>query len=134
MSTCLPPAIYVSLHVISCIASSGVIHGPPLDDQPGQLCMMNSKPSRSHSLIACFFNCSHSSLKYFIAPLGIPVPTSKLSTPPIPTCFIASRSSVIPSLVTFPFIQNHSTCGENKAGGSLKFSSVIDALLLSKNW
>src|SRR6185437_5805605 len=39
-------------------------------------------------------------------------------TPPMPTCFIQSRSRRMPSLVILPFIQCHQTRGRAAAGGS----------------
>src|SRR3954447_4020174 len=122
----IPPGTYTSLQVNCCIANSGVIHGPPLDDQPGQLCIVNSRPKRSASFIACFFNSSHSSLKYSIGPFGIPVPASKLKTPPMPIRCIASRSRVIPCFEILPFIQNQKTCGFAEDGGSMKSSSRVE--------
>lgn len=40
-----------------------------------------------------------------------------VSTPPMPTRCIASRSAVMPALVTLPFIQCHHVCGRAEAGG-----------------
>jgi len=39
-------------------------------------------------------------------PTGAPWSVSMMSTPPMPTRFIASKSAVMPSLVIFPFSQN----------------------------
>src|SRR5437868_3055022 len=49
-------------------------------------------------------------------------------TPPIPTRSIASRSAVIPLLVTFPFSQNQNTHGRADGGGRTKFFSKSPAL------
>ena len=114
------PGRCVSLQTSCCIASSGVIQGPPLDDQPGQLCIPNSRPRRAASRIACCLSSSHSGPRYSTGPFGMPVPASKLTTPPSPARFIASRSSVIPSRVTCPFIQNQSAQGRAESGGSRK--------------
>lgn len=59
------------------MALSGVIHGPPLDDQPGQLCIANSNPSRSDSLRVCITSSIHSSLSDSTGPTGMPLPASK---------------------------------------------------------
>ena len=39
-------------------------------------------------------------------PTGAPWSTSMISTPPMPTRFIASRSAVMPLLVMLPLSQN----------------------------
>src|SRR5260221_8391067 len=49
-----------------------------------------------------------------------PMLASNCWTPPMPTRFIHSRSRVIPSRVTLPFIQCHHTRGRAASGGSLK--------------
>src|SRR4051812_19042885 len=45
----------------------------------------------------------------------------------MPSCFIASRSLVIPSRVTFPFIQCHHVCTRAESGGFVKPSSNAPA-------
>ena len=61
--------------------------------------------------------------RYWTGPFGMPVPASKLTTPPMPTRLMASRSSVMPSLVTWPFIQNQRTQGRADSGGWRKAAS-----------
>src|SRR3954463_15393441 len=101
---------------------SGVIQGPPLLLQPAQLCMHISNPSRDASLAAWFIMSSHSSLMYLTGPGGIASVTLNASKPPRPTRFIASRSLVMPSRETFPFIQCHHVCDRADSGGLLKRS------------
>ena len=45
------PVTDVSLQVRSIIACSGFTQGPPLDDQPGQLCIPKNRFKQVHSLI-----------------------------------------------------------------------------------
>jgi hypothetical protein len=48
--------------------------------------------------------------------------TSMISTPPMPTRFIASKSAVMPSLEIFPLIQNQYAHGLAASGGYRKSS------------
>ena len=48
----LPPATGVSVKTSVFMEFSGLTHGPPLEDQPGQLNMQRSMPSRSASVNA----------------------------------------------------------------------------------
>ena len=63
------------------------------------------------------FSANHSGPRYSTGPFGMPVPASKLITPPTPTRLMASRSRVMPSRVTCPFIQCQSTHGRAESGG-----------------
>jgi hypothetical protein len=69
---------------------------------------------------ACSINSRHSGLKNFTGPARMPQSTLKICAPPMPTRFMASRSAVMPSRVTFPFIQCHQVCGLAESGGSRK--------------
>ena len=126
LSRC-PPAASVSDHVSACMDSSGVIHGPPDDDQPGQLCMANSNPRRPASRAACCSSAMCWGLPYSTGPLGMPVPTWKIWKPPQPTRFMASRSRVIPISEIFPFIQCHHVRASAVEGGLRKASSSVAA-------
>src|SRR3954464_16014006 len=53
----------------------------------------------------------------FSTTCGVASAASKFCRPPMPTRFIHSRSSWIPSLVTLPFIQCHHTRGRALLGG-----------------
>lgn len=46
-----------------------------------------------------------------------------ISTPPMPTRFMASRSAVMPSLVMLPLSQNQYTHGRHESGGDTNFSA-----------
>jgi hypothetical protein len=51
----------VSLQTTRCMASSGVIHGPPLEDHPsGELFNETSIPKRPASAMACPISSRHS--------------------------------------------------------------------------
>ena len=50
-------------------------------------------------------------------------------TPPTPTRAMASRSRVIPSAETLPFIQCHQVCGRAEAGGCMNALSKMSAEL-----
>src|SRR5215467_2801721 len=54
---------------------------------------------------------------------GVVSEASKFWKPPMPTRFIHSRSSLMPSLVMLPFIQCHQTRGLAELGGFLNPSS-----------
>src|SRR4029077_10977484 len=54
---------------------------------------------------------------------GVVNDASKFWKPPMPTRFIHSKSSLIPSLVMLPFIQCHHTRGLAEFGGFLNPSS-----------
>src|ERR1043166_1387844 len=53
----------------------------------------------------------------------MPCETVNIWAPPMPTCFIASRSAVKPSFVTLPSIQCHQVWGFAEAGGLRKPST-----------
>src|SRR5438876_5137771 len=97
--------------------SSGVIHGPPLPHHPASLFMLTFKPSRCASAHICLNNPSQAGVPKTAGPLGVPWSTSIIATPPMPTRFIASRSAVIPLLVTLPLSQNQNTQGRAVSGG-----------------
>ena len=88
-----------------------------------------SNPSRFASAFACASMSNHASLANRTFPSGMPVGTSKMYAPPTPARAIASRSAVMPSLVTFPFIQCHHTCDRADGGGRTKpLRSASDAI------
>ena len=88
------------------MANSGVIHGPPLPHQPASLFMFTFRPSRSASAQTCLNSSRHGGLPNRAGPCGVPWSTSMISTPPIPTRRMASRSAVMPSRVMLPLSQN----------------------------
>lgn len=88
------------------MARSGVIHGPPLPHQPASLFMLTSSPSRSASPQTCLKRSRHGGRPKPAGPFGVPWSTSMMSTPPMPTRFMASRSAVMPLLVMLPLSQN----------------------------
>ena len=98
----------VSLHVSRCIEYSGVTVGNALDDHPGQLCVPNESPSRWHSRMACRISCRQESvpmaLVESLTPVCIGPPTKNCCTPLMPAALKASRSAVMPSLLTTPSI------------------------------
>src|SRR6266566_1006667 len=120
MSKLVGPAIRTSLDVICCIALDGVIHGPPLLDQPAQFITLSFMPTRSASCPANLKSSRHSGLMNDTPPKGMSQPTLMTVAPPRPICFIASKSAAMPSLVTLPFIQCHHVCGLAESGGLRK--------------
>ena len=117
----------LSSDVRNCIACSGVIHGPPLLDQPPPFIIASWSPSREASLFANDIILSQVGLIKRTGPAGIPWSTLNISAPPRPTLDIASRSAVMPLRVTFPFIQCHHVCGLAEDGGDLNsFSEGAD--------
>ena len=60
-------------------------------------------------------------------PFGSASPASNICAPPMPTRAIASKSAVIPSFVTLPFIQCHHVCGLADFGGERNSSGEISA-------
>src|SRR4051794_8919090 len=111
------PETFVSVMTTCSMECSVEFHGPPLLDHPAQLCRHNSSPSRSASLTAKENISCHSGELNFTGPGGMPSLALKTCAPPIPTRCIDSRSAVMPSLVTLPFIQCHHVWGRADAGG-----------------
>ena len=118
----------VSLIVTRCIEFSGVFHGPPLLDQPAQLCMASFKPRRSASRAACFISSRHSGVRNLTGPGGDAL-RLKTSALPMPTRCIASRSAVMPALVMLPSIQCHQMSALAEAGGAAKYFSSSLAVI-----
>ena len=88
------------------LRSSGVIHGPPLPHQPASLFIFTSRPSRWASVSTNLNNSRHCGPANRAGPGGVPCSTSMISTPPMPTRRIDSRSAVMPSRVMLPLSQN----------------------------
>ena len=63
----------------------------------------------------------------FSGPGGMAHPASNIWTPPMPALASASKSHVMPSFVTLPFIMWYQVCGFADAGGALKPSSSVRA-------
>src|SRR5262245_42455818 len=101
---------------------SGVIHGPPVSLPPGELKIVISRPRRFASEAACLTASNHSGVpKLILLATSCPPPeaTSARWNPAMPARRIHSRSFVIPSLVTFPFVQCHHVRGRAESGGLL---------------
>ena len=123
----VPPFTDVSDVVTIFIELDAAFHGPPELDQPLQLGMMTSSPSRRASAHAKRMCSSHAGVLKATGPGGISHPASKRCTPPSPASAIASKSAVMPSLETFPFIQCHHVCGLASRGGLRNPSSNVSA-------
>ena len=89
------------------MALSGVTHGPPLIDHPGQFCILKESPRRWHSSSANFIRSTHFSLRHGMdsaTPGQSPPPACpwKSCMPPIPASAIAAMSAASPSFDAFP--------------------------------
>ena len=117
----LPPSTCVAVQTISCMESSGVIHGPPEPEQPEALDMPSCSPRRWHSLAACSTKssqCGVSTQASPAVPSGSPPCQILVIWAPLrPMAFMASRSFVMPSLVTLSSIQCHQVRGREESGG-----------------
>ncbi len=121
------PVTSVSVKTTNFMLFFAGFHGPPDEDHPLQFGRQSSSPSRRASAAACLITSNHSGVLYAMGPSGISHPASKICAPPSPIAFIASRSAVMPSLETFPFIQCHQVCGLAEFGGfSNPFCSSAD--------
>src|ERR1035437_2023514 len=119
----LPPWTTVSLQTYFFIASGPGTHGPPLSLQPGEPAMASSSPSWYARVVAYLKASFHSGVMYamrFSTTCGVAKAASKFWNPPRPTRCIHSRSSLMPSLLMFPFIQCHHTSGRALCGGFTK--------------
>ena len=105
------PVTSASVHATSCIALSGVTKAAPVEDQPAPLKIPISSPRRAASSMVCAKRAHHSSLAYSTGPFGVPSCVFHRVKPPRPMRFMSSRSRVIASRVTCPFIQCHQVCG-----------------------
>src|SRR5688572_17449206 len=114
------PSSVVSLHTTFFIACGGFTHGPPVTLHPPLAAIDISRPRRCASAAACRNAALHGGVIHtsrFSTNCGVPSEPSNICIPPIPTRFIHSRSAVIPSRVTLPFIQCHQTRGLASSGG-----------------
>ena len=117
------PSSVVSLHTTFFIACAGFTHGPPVSLQPPLAAIVISRPSRFASAAACRNAAFHAGVIHtsrFSTNCGVPSEPSNICIPPMPTRSIHSRSAVIPSRVTLPFIQCHQTRGFASSGGVRK--------------
>ena len=105
----------------------GMFQGPPEDDHPEQLGMQISSPSRRASAAACLNMSNHSGELKSSGPGGMLQPASNICTPPMPAFASASKSQVMPSFVTLPFIMWYHVCGFAELGGLRKPSSSVMA-------
>ena len=115
------------MNVTTFIALAGGFHGPPELDHPEQLGMQISSPRRFASLWAWANMSDHSGELNFSGPGGMAHPASNIWTPPMPALASASKSQVIPSFVTLPFIMWYHVCGFAESGGALNPSSSVSA-------
>ena len=123
-----PSSTTVSRQVSFFIASSGVTQGPPLADQPSQLCIPISRPRRWASLNPCTRVSRQADELKTLSPLGIPLEIVKICTPPNPAADNNSRSFVSPGAERLPFITNIMVLGRVSCGGfenSLGFNPAI---------
>src|SRR4051812_295986 len=103
--------------------SSTVTPGLPLDDHPGQLCVPKVSPMRAHSSMAYVINSVHLGLSTWMVGSVISAslpPMRNCCTPPRPARLKDSRSEVMPSLVTEPFIHCQKVIGLADSGGLRK--------------
>ena len=120
------PWTSVSLQTTFFIASSGFTQGPAVSLQPPEAAIAISRPNRSASAPA-WWSASFQSGVIHTSRLstncGVARLPSNICMPAMPTRCIHSRSAVMPSLVTLPFIQCHQIRGLAESGGCSKPSS-----------
>ena len=121
------PVVFTSRQVTNFMPFEGMFQGPPEDDQPEQLGMQISKPRRRASEAACLNMSNHSGELKSSGPGGMLQPASNICTPPTPALASASKSQVMPSFVTLPFIMWYHVCGFAELGGLRKPSSSVRA-------
>ena len=121
------PLAAVSVNTVTFMPFAGGFQGPPELDQPEQLGMQISRPRRFASLWAWANMSNQASELNFSGPGGMAHPASNIWTPPMPALASASKSHVMPSFVTLPFIMWYQVCGFADAGGALKPSSSVRA-------
>ena len=98
------PLAAVSVKLTTFMPFAGGFHGPPELDHPEQLGMHISSPRRFASLWAWANMSNQSSELNLSGPGGTAQPASNIWTPPMPASASASKSQVMPSFVTLPFI------------------------------
>ena len=98
------PAARVSVNTTVFIPCSGLSHGPPELVHPAQFGNVTSMPRRFASLWRWSMMSYHSGEANTTGPAGMKHPTSRTSTPPMPTFAIASKSSVMHSFDMLPFM------------------------------
>ena len=123
ISSRLPPSAYVSENVTVFMASSFWIHGPPLDDQPGQLWRQTSMPCDAAHSMAYWTISNHCGESVLTSPSGMPCPMSRIVKPPRPASYMASMSALMPSFEMLQSIQCHQVCGLACMGGAANPSS-----------
>ena len=103
------------------MAFSGLIQGPPLIAQPGQLCIESESPSLWHSSATKRMSPSHDLLRHLICGetpgQGLPSCPWKRRMPAMPASLIASKSAVMPSFATLPPIKKTYVSGRFAADG-----------------
>ena len=122
-STRFPPSTSIRFQMRWRMAFSGLIHGPPLIAQPGQLCIEHERPSLWHSSATKRINPSHDSLRHLICgetpDHGLPHCPWKRRIPAMPAPLIAR----IAELAFGQFCGIYG-CRERNRGGGQDFSHL----------